>query len=213
MKLQEMLQTFLQTWIKKGNSRPMTPKEKWMLLLLAGILAAVILFPMEKKESEGDTVEKFVSGERDSLIGTTEYGGWENNSDLNQYASYLSDRLEHILSQIDGAGEVESWVTLSGSSEEVLYEEKDEEQKRLEEADSVGGSRTDEESKMKRTVLKDHNGNPYVVKILQPEVEGVLVVAEGAGNSTIKKNITEAVQVLFGIEAHRIKVVKRKAEE
>ena len=30
---------------------------------------------------------------------------------------------------------------------------------------------------------------------------------------SIKKNISEAVQVLFGIEAHRIKVAKKKVEE
>ena len=41
----------------------------------------------------------------------------------------------------------------------------------------------------------------------------MLVLAEGAGNGTVKKNITEAVEVLFGIEAHRIKVAKKKVEE
>ena len=51
------------------------------------------------------------------------------------------------------------------------------------------------------------------MKTLQPEVEGVLVVAEGADSSVVKKNITEAVEVLFGIDAHRIKVGKKKAEE
>jgi len=213
MKLQETLQNFLHAWIKKGNSRPMTSKEKWMLLLLAGILAAVILFPMEKKKTESNTLEKVVSGERDSLSSMTVYDGWENNGNLNQYAVYLSERLEHILSQIDGAGSVNCWVTLSGSSEVVLYEEKDSEQSNLEEADSVGGSRIENNNKSDKTVLTDKDGNPYVVKTLQPEVEGVLVVAEGAGDSIVKKNISEAVQVLFGLDAHRIKVVKKKVEE
>ena len=52
-----------------------------------------------------------------------------------------------------------------------------------------------------------------MVKTLQPKVEGVLVIAEGAGNSVVKKNISEAVEVLFGIDAHRIKVAKKKVEE
>ena len=121
--------------------------------------------------------------------------------------------LEHILSKIDGAGSVNCWVTLSGSSEVVLYEEKDSEQSNLEEADSVGGSRIENNNKSDKTVLTDKDGNPYVVKTLQPEVEGVLVVAEGAGDSIVKKNISEAVQVLFGLDAHRIKVAKKKVEE
>jgi stage III sporulation protein AG len=44
-------------------------------------------------------------------------------------------------------------------------------------------------------------------------VEGVSVVAQGGGDSQIQKNITEVIQALFGIEAHKIKVVKMKQEE
>ena len=210
MKFKQVMQEILQKWTRKDGAAPMTNKEKWLLLLLSGVLLAVIFFPMDKKNTAGESVfrEAESTEKENSASPGREYG-----EDLYSYGEYLSDKLDGILSQIDGAGEVQSWVTLSGSSEDILYEEKDGEQKSLEEADSVGGSRKEEESKTKRTVLKDHDGNPYVVKILQPEVAGVLVVAEGAGNSTIKKNITEAVQVLFGIEAHRIKVVKKKAEE
>ncbi len=210
MKLQEKLQFFLQKWINKGSSRPMTPKEKWMLLLLAGMLMAVIIFPMDKEKDNTDIEFPLESiTDNSSIFNAAE----SSTDDLNQYACYLSERLEIILSQIDGAGAVEAWVTLSGSGEVVLYEEKDDEQSSLEEADSVGGTRKEKNCKSDRAVLTDKDGNPYVVKTLQPEVEGVLVVAEGAGDSTVKKNISEAVQVLFDIEAHRIKVAKKKVEE
>ena len=125
----------------------------------------------------------------------------------------LSKALEVILSQIDGVGNVEAWVTLSGGEEKVLYQEKTSDITKLQEADSVGGTRLEQSEKIQNEVLLDKNGNPYIVQILQPCVEGVLVVAEGAGDGTVKKNITEAVEVLFGIEAHRIKVAKKKMEE
>jgi stage III sporulation protein AG len=51
-------------------------------------------------------------------------------------------------------------------------------------------------------------GEPYVVKEIEPEVEGILVVAEGAGNETVVNEITYAVQVLFDVPVHKIKVVK-----
>ncbi|MGN0307750.1 MAG: stage III sporulation protein AG, partial [Lachnospiraceae bacterium] len=51
---------------------------------------------------------------------------------------------------------------------------------------------------------------PYVVKEVSPLVEGVSVVAEGGGNAVVQKNITEVIQALFGIEVHKIKVVKMK---
>ena len=53
---------------------------------------------------------------------------------------------------------------------------------------------------------------PYVVKTLSPEIEGVLVVAEGAGSGSVNKTVTEIVQALFGVEAHKVKVVKMVSE-
>ena len=53
---------------------------------------------------------------------------------------------------------------------------------------------------------------PYVVKTLSPEIEGVLVVAEGAGSGIVNRTIVEAVQALFGVEAHKVKVVKMEVQ-
>ncbi len=192
----------------------MSAKEKWMLFLLAGLLLAVIFFPAGKKESSSLLKETKENKDIDngSFSSLQNFGTGENMS-VSQYEQYLSARLETILSEIDGAGKVQAWVTLSASSEKIVYEKADSENELLEEADSVGGKRKEEHRKEERAVITDSGGNPYVIKTLQPEVEGVLVVAEGAGNSVIKKNISEAVEVLFGIDAHRIKVAKKKVEE
>jgi stage III sporulation protein AG len=40
-------------------------------------------------------------------------------------------------------------------------------------------------------------------------VEGVVVIAEGGGNAVVIKNITEAIQALFDVDTHKIKVMKR----
>lgn len=52
------------------------------------------------------------------------------------------------------------------------------------------------------------NNEPYVVKTLLPKVKGVVVVAQGAGTGNINRNITDMVQALFNVEAHKVKVVK-----
>ncbi len=41
-------------------------------------------------------------------------------------------------------------------------------------------------------------------------MEGVIVIAEGGGNSVVNAQITEAVLALFPIEAHKIKIMKMK---
>ena len=52
-------------------------------------------------------------------------------------------------------------------------------------------------------------GDPFVVKTITPKVEGVLVVAEGAGKGNMAGEITQIIQALFGVEAHRIKVLEK----
>ncbi len=41
-------------------------------------------------------------------------------------------------------------------------------------------------------------------------IEGVLIAAQGGGNSVVVRNIQEAVMALFQVEAHKIKVMKMK---
>lgn len=48
----------------------------------------------------------------------------------------------------------------------------------------------------------------YTTQNTYPEVEGVFVVSQGGDNSSVKLAITEAIQALFGIDVHKIKIVK-----
>ena len=223
MKLSALIEKIAKALKGNHNRKPLSTQEKWLLLLLSGVLLAVIIFPLGKDKSgvtDGSSILNGAGGslfgeERDTEAQTASelYLSGSGNMTLNQYEVYLSRKLEEIITQIDGAGKVEAWVTLKSSSEKIFFEEKESDITSLEEADSVGGTRSEETNSTKRAVVTDNSGNPYIVKTLQPEVEGVLVVAEGAGDSIIKKNISEAVEVLFGIDAHRIKVAKKKVEE
>ena len=47
-----------------------------------------------------------------------------------------------------------------------------------------------------------------MIEELEPEIQGVVVVAEGGDNPVVVQNITEAVMALFGVEVHKIKVMK-----
>ena len=40
-------------------------------------------------------------------------------------------------------------------------------------------------------------------------VEGVVVLAEGAGNANVVRDITDVVQALFDVDSHKIKVIER----
>lgn len=46
-----------------------------------------------------------------------------------------------------------------------------------------------------------------------PDVCGVVVVAQGAGNASVNARISEAVKALFSVEAHKISIVKMRSQE
>lgn len=39
------------------------------------------------------------------------------------------------------------------------------------------------------------------------QIDGVVVLADGAGNAGVELSLTDAVRALFGIEAHKVKVL------
>ena len=49
---------------------------------------------------------------------------------------------------------------------------------------------------------------PYIIKEMSPSIQGVVVAARGNITQTKIREISEAVQALFGIEAHKIKVIE-----
>ncbi len=59
-----------------------------------------------------------------------------------------------------------------------------------------------------REVLEQTEGVGKVEVMLAPDLSGVLVVAEGAGNGNVVLEITNAAYVLFAIPAHKVRVLQ-----
>ena len=81
------------------------------------------------------------------------------------------------------------------------------------EQDSSGGSRVKENNSNEDTTVLidgDEGNTPYITKEVYPEVEGVVVIAQGSGTGTVDLDILTAVQVLFNVPAHKIKIMKMK---
>lgn len=69
----------------------------------------------------------------------------------------------------------------------------------------------EEEMRLKNILEKMEGTGKVKVMITykdREEVEGVAVIAEGAENTVVVKNITDVVQALFDVESHKIMVIK-----
>ena len=182
-------------------------KDQLLILLLTGILLMVIAVPAGKKK------ENMSSASNDNTLNGTSAG-----TDEETYTAYLEDRLNRTLSQIEGAGEVKVMITLKSSAEKVLDKDTESDQETVTEEDSQGGTRqSSKTSKKENTVYRTDSesnsqgsGSPYVSKELSPKIEGVVVIADGGENAVVKENISSAVQALFDIEPHKIRIMKKQ---
>lgn len=178
-------------------------KSQLLILLLIGILLIVIVIPVPKKTDTGSTEngEGDDSAERDVSDSTEEY------------EQYLERRVARALEHVEGVGKAEIVITLKSSGQKIIEKDSSSSSQQSEEADSEGGTRSVREGSSDKTSIyeqsSDGDSSPYVSKELSPEIAGVLVIADGGGNAVTVKDITEAIQALFGVEAHKIKIMKR----
>lgn len=129
------------------------------------------------------------------------------------YSSDETERkLEEIFSQIEGAGRVKVMITYKSGSEKVLATETKNSEDSSEENDSGGKTKVSKsvysEVKMAYSSETMSGGKPIVVKENTPEIEGIVVVAQGGGDVLVKEAISKAAQALFNVPAHKVEVLK-----
>ncbi len=190
-------------------------KDQIVILFLTGVLLLVIALPDgrtgKEERAEFDTEKTEVS--------------LSDEMTEKEYVSYMERHLEGILSQMKGVGDVTVMITLKESAEKVIEKDVETSSDSVSEEDSQGGVRkTENESRGETTIYFGDGGsgglrgssfegagqNPYVRKKRTPRVEGVVIVANGGDDAVVIQNITESVQALFGIDTHKIRIVKKE---
>ena len=167
---------------------------------LAGILLLIIALPAETDKNSHQK-----RPEKESAENTAQSTG--NGVD---YGRELERKLEQILGEMEGVGKVEVMITLKDDGERILDKDITRSSQEVSEEDGTVKRNTRESQYQEETVFskETEDGQPFVAKETAPQVEGVLVVAEGGGNAKTAKNISDAVLALFPVEVHKIKVVK-----
>lgn len=198
----------LKNW--KGFPR----KNQLLILLLVGVLLLVIAIPTSKQQSSnnGMIVESDADDKGESK-GVSNSASVISATDYEDYEKMLETRVADALEQVEGVGKTEVMLTLKSSSEQVVEKDTVSSSQTAESTNQDGSSNTDLQTNSEKTSIysQDSDGSqtPYVKKELTPQIEGVIVIAEGGDNSVVIQNVTEAIQALFGVEAHKIKIMKR----
>lgn len=127
----------------------------------------------------------------------------------------LEQRLEKILSQIKGVGGVEVTVLLASGPKFDYAVNVSTIEKQVDEKDQSGGIRTTTEvteDGQLVIVRSDRAGGeePVVAQEYKPEIQGVLVVAEGADNIRVKANLLDAICTILDLEAHKVDIQSKE---
>lgn len=126
------------------------------------------------------------------------------------YETAIEKRLTSMLAKMQGVGSVSVMVTVHANEEKVLAEDTTANTQRTEEKDQAGGTRTTDIMQQTNDVVLQNGNTPYIVKEYAPEIRGVFILAEGADDSAVKNQITEAVSKLLDVPVHKISVEKKK---
>lgn len=185
---------------KKGINLQDIGLPRLVLIILAGIVLLVLSLPSGLFGSSGKEAETEVLSEEGSEKLASQA--------MEKYTSRKEKELEEILGKVKGVGSVDVMITLASSEEKITLQDGTDSS---EQSGSAGESDIKQkQSFTQESVLIQQEGEeqPYLVQILSPEVEGVLVVAKGAGEGNVDTEIIEAVQALFRLESHKIRVMK-----
>lgn len=184
-------------WMKKIS------KTHLLLVGLAGILLLVLAIPTEETKTKQQEREEVLQEVSDAGTG---YSVGDN------YKKNLERQLEDILEAMEGVGKVEVMITMKDEGEAVVEKDITRTEEITSEEDGQGTKRENSAiSSQEETIYVQGDATdniPFVTKEMVPEVEGVLIVAQGGKNATVVKNISDAVLALFPVEVHKIKVVK-----
>lgn len=209
-------------------------RDKWLFLLTIGVILCILAFPMESLTQKSRAVSAGVN-ENESGVRTAADSQWETDGSLpesdpdgigigtdavleasarvsNSYEAELEQRVREILKNVEGVGTVDVMIVLKSSAQKVVHTDSSSSRSVTDEKDSGGGIRKIENEESGATTVfsaGDGMSTPIIEKELRPELSGIIISAAGGGNATVRAEISAAMEALFDLPAHKIKVLKR----
>lgn len=165
-------------------------------LLIVLIITIILLIGINSLTSKKEDIGKDM---------VYEDGSYNDKESYMDYSTFLEGKLINILKKIKGVGEIDVMITLEDTSEKIPASNITKSSELTEETDSEGGIRKVVREEENRQTLQIGN-SIVVLKEIQANIKGVIVVAEGAENLVVLESIYEAVKTGLGINGNKVQV-------
>ncbi len=190
---------------EQGNNKRKIENLVFLVIIL--IITVVIINYVWSGDKSSN---KKVTNSAGKQLATTNNNQTLASSQYNNTESIsLEEKLEDILSKIEGVGSVKVFINYSESSETVAMYNENSKTSTTEETDKSGGTRKVEQTdSQKEVIYQEQNGTkaPIVQKTVEPKIEGAIITAKGAGDINVKTSIIQAVEAATGLATHKIQV-------
>ena len=129
-----------------------------------------------------------------------------NTNCVEDYKNKTEDEICRLLENLDGVSKVSVMISLKSGSEKILKED----------SEMSGANKTNKDEQentkniKKSTVVleQDGNHNPYIIKEIYPEIEGIAVTAKGISNNQRKEEVINMLMALFDVPVHKISILE-----
>lgn len=162
-------------------------KRNKFVVLIVAIGIALLLIPSsgQKKEVQNEEKEETISDA--------------------EYAANMENKLEELLSMVEGAGQVRVMLTLQTGCRTEYHSD-------VQKTVDKSGENNQKSEEWKTVILSE--GSAYdkaaISAVEYPQFQGALVLCQGAGRSAVKLNLVNAVSALTGLSSSQITVIKMK---
>ena len=183
---------FSKIFKEEGNNKKKTENLIFLLIILVVTIVAInMIWKDDSSEYNILTTQKQLSLTDNTNNGQT-----------------LEEKLENILSKINGVGNVDVLLTYNETEEIIPIYNTESKTSITNETDSGGGTRIIQETDSSCEVIYQ-NDEIIVRKTVSPKIEGAIIAASGASNSNVKANIIQAVEAATGLATHKIQVFEK----
>ncbi len=190
---------------EQGNNKRKIENLVFLVIILI-ITVVIINYVWSGDKSSNKKVTNSAGKQLATTNSSQTFASSQNSSTEN---ISLEEKLEDILSKIEGVGSVKVFINYSESSETVAMYNENSKTSTTEETDKSGGTRKVEQTdSQKEVIYQEQNGTktPIVQKTVEPKIEGAIITAKGAGDINVKTSIIQAVEAATGLATHKIQV-------
>lgn len=191
----------------QGNNKKKIENMVFLVIILI-ITIVIINYIWNGNKSSNKTITNS-AGKQLATTQSSQNNQSLNNSQIGTNIINLEERLENILSNINGVGNVKVFINYSESSETVAMCNENSKTSVTEETDTSGGVRKVESTDTQKEIVYQENDGektPIIQKTIEPKIEGAIITAKGASDINVKTSIIQAVEAATGLATHKIQV-------